>query len=770
MSISGRAGAKAVLVEAGDRAVPFEVVAAKIRPPLRGQASSREQHSSTASAQARPRGPSRWSRPADTARRPCSRNGPTATDRSVRLGLARPPRQRPRRAPAPRRGRDQRDHAGRPAAPRRAGRPRRFDLDNRRCPGSPPSSLPPTTACSSSTTRTRSSEQDSSEVLAILAEHVPDGSALVLSSRVESALVTRLRSAAALLEIGAADLALTRREAELLLRNAGARLSDAAFADLIERTEGWAGALYLATLALSSRSRAGGARRATAVRTSGDDRYLADYFHSEYLAALSPRAAQVPAADLGAREDVRCALRRDARRERLVRRARGAQALEPLPRADRRGRHLVPLSPSLPRAPATRAVRDRARAREGARRPCCRLVRAARRCRVGARACAGGRRHGPRRADLRGDRAPDLLRRPSCDGGALARPVRSRSGSHCTRPSPSRRAGARAARGLGRKPSAGSSWPSDAECRRSGGCRAGRGHAGLVLPRRRRARCCRTPDRRSRPCRRRATGGAWRCSSTPSPTRCSATTSAPTSSSATRSRMPGVIGFSETQVIATGERMLLSEEAHDLAGSDKQADELSRLLAGGLLDASAPTAVAFAAAGASELRHGNWDNARAMLNHALKLTPFLTDAIPWLAVQTRLELARTFLALRDITLGQGSAGRDRRDLRLPSRSRRARGADGGAAAGARYAADARPRQGLEPHRRRDAADAVPADPSLVPGDRRPAAPLAQHDQDAGDLRLPQARRLDARRRDRRSSAARPRRRVRAGAGDRPVPS
>ena len=98
--------------------------------------------------------------------------------------------------------------------------------------------------------------------------------------------------------------------------------------------------------------------------------------------------------------------------------------------------------------------------------------------------------------------------------------------------------------------------------------------------------------------------------------------------------------------------MLLSEEAHDLAGSDKQADELTRLLASGLLDGSVPTAVAFAASARSQLRHGNWDNARAMLNHALKLTPFLTDAVPWLAVQTRLELARTFVALRDITLAR----------------------------------------------------------------------------------------------------------------------
>jgi len=48
-------------------------------------------------------------------------------------------------------------------------------------------------------------------------------------------------------------------------------------------------------------------------------------------------------------------------------------------------------------------------------------------------------------------------------------------------------------------------------------------------------------------------------------------------------------GFSETQVVATGERMLLSEEARDHAVSDKQARELTQLLASGMLDVSVPT-------------------------------------------------------------------------------------------------------------------------------------------------------------------------------------
>ncbi len=131
-------------------------------------------------------------------------------------------------------------------------------------------------------------ESDSEEVLALLAEHVPEGSTLVLSSRVESAFVSKLRTSFPLLEIWANDLALTPREAELLLRNAGARLSDGERAALIGKTEGWAAALYLATLSL---------KKPVAVELPPDQSselghtvspYVADYLHSEYLAGLSP--------------------------------------------------------------------------------------------------------------------------------------------------------------------------------------------------------------------------------------------------------------------------------------------------------------------------------------------------------------------------------------------------------------------------------------------------------------------------------------------------
>jgi LuxR family maltose regulon positive regulatory protein len=54
-----------------------------------------------------------------------------------------------------------------------------------------------------------------------------------------------------------------------------------------------------------------------------------------------------------------------------------------------------------------------------------------------------------------------------------------------------------------------------------------------------------------------------------------------------------------------------------------------------------------AASARAALRHGRWDEARAGLATAADIVPQLTGTLPWLAVQTRLELGRVHLALRD---------------------------------------------------------------------------------------------------------------------------
>ena len=69
-------------------------------------------------------------------------------------------------------------------------------------------------------------------------------------------------------------LALRRREAELLLRDAGVELTEADVGELLRRSEGWAAGLYLATLAI----RDSDAGSTDVVDIGGDDRYWPTIF------------------------------------------------------------------------------------------------------------------------------------------------------------------------------------------------------------------------------------------------------------------------------------------------------------------------------------------------------------------------------------------------------------------------------------------------------------------------------------------------------------
>ena len=120
--------------------------------------------------------------------------------------------------------------------------------------------------------------------LSVLADHVPDGSRLVLAGRAQPPLrVARLRAEGRLLEIGPADLSLTRAEAATLLRAAEVALGDDDVGELHRRTEGWPVGLYLAALYL----REGGSLGAAAVSFGGDDLLVSEYVESEFLARIS---------------------------------------------------------------------------------------------------------------------------------------------------------------------------------------------------------------------------------------------------------------------------------------------------------------------------------------------------------------------------------------------------------------------------------------------------------------------------------------------------
>jgi LuxR family maltose regulon positive regulatory protein len=122
--------------------------------------------------------------------------------------------------------------------------------------------------------------------LSVLADHVPDGSRLVLAARAGPPLrVARLRAEGRILEIGPGDLSLTPGEASSLLRGAGVTLGEEEVAELHRRTEGWPAGLYLAALYL----REGGAFAGAAVSFGGDDRLVSEYMESEFLARISRR-------------------------------------------------------------------------------------------------------------------------------------------------------------------------------------------------------------------------------------------------------------------------------------------------------------------------------------------------------------------------------------------------------------------------------------------------------------------------------------------------
>jgi LuxR family transcriptional regulator, maltose regulon positive regulatory protein len=132
-------------------------------------------------------------------------------------------------------------------------------------------------------------DQEGLDAVAVLVDHLPPGSQLAVISRGEPPLpVARWRAERRLAELGPGELAMSPVEAGSLLQAARVELPDGEVAELTRRTEGWPVALYLAALSIKAHHPSNGAR----VGLSGRERFLVDYLQSVLLSRLSPSEVQ----------------------------------------------------------------------------------------------------------------------------------------------------------------------------------------------------------------------------------------------------------------------------------------------------------------------------------------------------------------------------------------------------------------------------------------------------------------------------------------------
>lgn len=126
--------------------------------------------------------------------------------------------------------------------------------------------------------------RESLDLVAGLIDHVPPGSQVAIATRRPPALpIARLRAAGRVVELGEADLVMTRAEALALLRSAG--VTDTRAAELlVRRAEGWPAALKVAARAIGEQEQP----RTGPLLLTGADRAVADYVREELLSGLQP--------------------------------------------------------------------------------------------------------------------------------------------------------------------------------------------------------------------------------------------------------------------------------------------------------------------------------------------------------------------------------------------------------------------------------------------------------------------------------------------------
>jgi len=475
---------------------------------------------------------------------------------------------------------------------------------------------------------------DSLEAIGILTENVPPGSMIALAGRSLPGLpIASLQVGGPLLEIGPYELALSRREAEILLRDAGAELEESELAELLRHTEGWPAGLRLASLG-----------------EADVDRLGADYLRSEYLSRLEPRVLRflrrtsvlermcAPLCNAvlssGGSAAVLAEIERanlfvvqlDHQRgwcryhhlfRHLLQRELAEQEPELVPVLHRRAAawfeaHLDPES-ALDHAHAAGDIDDAARI----------LSSIAQQVHDSGRAAVVEGWLDLFDVDERLDRHPAVAVQGSSILAARGRAEEADRWLHAAeRGVASRRRGVAAVRPriavMRAALCAGGTVQMDADAKAAIAKLAAddpwrpaallvRGAAAMLLG---------------------DLEGA----------------DAVLSEAAERA---ATTGSTETLAIALGERSMLAAAREDVRTSDALAEEAQRVVEEGELTDYPTSALALAAAARSRIRHGQWDHARRLLTAATRVSPHLTYALPWLAVQARIELADAFVTLRD---------------------------------------------------------------------------------------------------------------------------
>jgi LuxR family transcriptional regulator, maltose regulon positive regulatory protein len=494
--------------------------------------------------------------------------------------------------------------------------------------------------------------RDSVSAVSALVDHMPQGSLLVLAGRVQPRLrLAALRASGLLHEVGVEELALSEREARLLLASAGADLGEDDLDELVTRTEGWAAGLYLAALALREQNGRQGTRTEL-VPFAGDDRFLADYFRGEYLSKLSREHLTFlrRTSMLGKMSGPLCdrVLERTGSTAELAAIERSNLFLVPLDRHrewyryhhlfhDLLSRELNETEPELVPQLHRRAADwyeengDPESALEhadasGDKDRVALLVAAlalpvyesgriktvegwldhfddeAELEQYPAVAVVGGWIHALQGKATEAERWLEIATRGDSSGTLP-------DGSTSVRPWIALLRAAMCSDGVERMLSdseealdelpARSDWRPTALLLQ--------GSAYVLL------------------------GEAERGDEI----------------LAEAAEAAETFGATETRVVALSQRSLIAAARNDIGAAEELSVHAHELVQDAQLDGYATTCIELAATARALLRHGRWDQARACLTAARRLTPFLNHALPWFAVQTRLELARTHVALRD---------------------------------------------------------------------------------------------------------------------------